>query len=75
MAEKQKKKTKEIVTKDIEVKPVRKYIAWSRNTPTIVVPVTIRDALGLIPNAKTEVEISLLDDRSGMLIRVLASSS
>lgn len=73
MAEKQKKKVKEIETKDIEIEPVKKYIAWSRGTPTIVVPAKIRDALGLKSGVRTEVEISLLDNKSGILVRVLAS--
>lgn len=71
MAEKQKRKAKETTIKPNEVKPVKKYIAWSRGTPTIVVPEAIRDALGLKPKEKTEVEISLPDDKSGILVRVV----
>ena len=74
MTEKQKSKTK-TRNKDLEIKPVRKGIAWSRGTPTIVIPATMRDALGLKLRARIEVEVSLIGDRSGILIRVLAPSS
>ncbi len=75
MTEKQKRKAKEADIKPNEIKPVKKYIAWSRGTPTVVIPAAMRDALGLEPGARTEVEVSLLDDKSGILIRVLTSSS
>lgn len=71
MAEKQKSKTKETKTKDVEIKPVKKYIAWSRGTPTIVIPAAVRDALKLNPKEKTEVEISTLDDKLGLLILIV----
>lgn len=72
MSEKQKEKAKK--TKPAEPKPVRKHIAWSRGTPTIVVPATIRDALGLKSGVKTEIEVSLLGDELGILIHILAPS-
>ena len=57
-----------------EIKPVRKHISWSHSSATITIPAEMRDAMGIRPKERTEVEISLLEDRSGVLVLVISSS-
>ena len=55
----------------VEIKPVRKRISWSHGSATVTIPAGMRDAMGIRPRERTEVEISLLNDKSGVLIRLV----